>query len=118
MVNTFVVTSAFPAIERSAEHGGVGPIRFRRLLASSQLASNIDFVDYTVIPPGSTIGRHFHVGTEELYYIVSGDPIVDVNGLRQRLRRHDVAVVHPGEWHELVNDTTSDVEIFVVQVRL
>jgi mannose-6-phosphate isomerase-like protein (cupin superfamily) len=105
-------------IQRTGDHGGVGSITFRRLLASSQFSSNVDFVDYTVIPPGSTIGRHTHEGNEELYYIASGTPLVNVNGEERRLKRHDVAVVRSGQWHELRNDTADEVEIFVVQVRL
>lgn len=105
-------------IERSGEHGGRGPIRFSRLLASSEFESGLDFVDLTVVPPGSTIGRHRHEGTEELYYIASGSPTIAVNGERRRLHSNDVAVVRDGQWHELVNDTGSDVTIFVVQARI
>ncbi len=114
----FVSTLECAAIERSAEHGGQGPIKFRRLLTSSAFASAIEFVDFTVVPPGTTIGAHYHAGNEELYYIAAGRPLVCVNGEERRLRPHDVAVVRSGQWHELRNDTEVDVEIFVVQVRL
>ena len=117
-MNSFVAISEASPIHRSAEHGGIGPISFRRLLASSDFASSIDFVDYTVVPPGSTIGKHFHEGNEELYYIVRGTPLVTVNGEERRLERNDVAVVRSGQWHELHNDTADDVEIFVVQAHL
>jgi quercetin dioxygenase-like cupin family protein len=117
-VSSFVATMESSPIHRSGEHGGVGPIVFRRLLDASQFASNIEFADYTIVPPGTTIGRHVHEGNEELYYVSSGAPLVNVNGEERRLKRHDVAVVRSGQWHELRNDTMSEVEIFVVQVRL
>jgi quercetin dioxygenase-like cupin family protein len=41
---------------------------------------------------------------------------VRVDGFERRLQRGDVAVVRSGQWHELVNDTSSSVEIFVIQV--
>jgi mannose-6-phosphate isomerase-like protein (cupin superfamily) len=107
-----------PPIRRQAEHGGLGEIAFRRLLAAGAFSSAIDFVDASVIMPGSTIGRHQHVQTEELYYIVDGTPIVTVDGDSRRLSRGDVSVVRSGQWHELVNDTAQAVEIFVVQVRV
>jgi mannose-6-phosphate isomerase-like protein (cupin superfamily) len=113
----FVSPEEVAAIHRSAEHGGVGPIVFRRLMASEQFESKIDFLDLTVIPPNSTIGRHDHTGNEELYFIVSGTPLMRVDGIERRLRRADVTLVRSGGWHELVNDTRDDVEIFVVQVR-
>jgi hypothetical protein len=47
------------------DHGGRGPILFHRVLPGSEFRSKIDFVDCTVIPPGSTIGPHEHHGNEE-----------------------------------------------------
>lgn len=117
-LQSFVAGIESTPIRRSGEHGGVGSITFRRLLACDQFSSNVEFVDYTIVPPGSTIGRHMHDGNEELYYIASGSPLVNVNGEERRLQPHDVAVVRSGQWHELINDTADDVEIFVVQVRL
>jgi mannose-6-phosphate isomerase-like protein (cupin superfamily) len=84
-------------------------IEFRRLLTRSDFATPVDFVDFTVIPPGSTIGLHDHHGNEEIYFIVSGQPRVAVNGEEIRL--------HSGQAHELVNDTDENVEMFVIQVK-
>jgi mannose-6-phosphate isomerase-like protein (cupin superfamily) len=113
----FVSSDDVAPIHRADEHGGSGPIVFRRLMASGEFETNIDFLDLTVIPPGSTIGRHEHSGSEELYFIVNGAPLMRVDGTERRLRRSDVTVVRSGGWHELINDTQADVEIFVVQVR-
>jgi mannose-6-phosphate isomerase-like protein (cupin superfamily) len=98
-------------------HGGMGPIEFRRLLAQSDFETHIDFVDYTVIPPGSTIGLHEHNGNEEIYFIVTGKPRISVNGQERRLERGSIAVVRSGQTHQLVNDTNENVAIFVIQVR-
>lgn len=104
-------------IHREREHDGVGPIVFRRMLSANEFATNVDFVDVTTIPPGSVIGRHHHRGNEELYFVVSGNPVVRVDGTERRLQRGGIAVVHSDGWHELVNDTAEPVEIFVIQVR-
>lgn len=116
-MKTFVSSHEVPAIHRAAEHGGSGPIVFRRLMESSEFDTKIDFLDLTVVPAGSTIGRHNHNGSDELYFIVAGEPVVRVDGVERRVRRSDVCVVRSGGWHELINDTQNDVEIFVVQVR-
>ncbi|HEY7980437.1 MAG TPA: cupin domain-containing protein [Candidatus Eremiobacteraceae bacterium] len=113
----FVSSSGVASIQRVAEHGGSGPIAFRRLIDSGEFDTNVDFLDLTVIPPGSTIGLHEHHGNEELYFIVDGDPLVRVDGAERRLHRTDVAIVRSGGSHELINDSSRDVEIFVVQVR-
>jgi mannose-6-phosphate isomerase-like protein (cupin superfamily) len=78
----------------------------------------IDFVDFTIIPPGSSIGWHGHEGNEEVYFIAAGNPLVKVMNEQRRLSRGDIAVVRSEQSHELTNDTPEDVQILVFQVRL
>jgi quercetin dioxygenase-like cupin family protein len=118
MPRAFVTLSSVEPITRYNEHLGSGSILFRQLLSSGDFQSPVNFVDYTIIPPGSTIGRHEHVGNEEMYFIASGTPLVRVNGEAMRLEKGNVTVVRSGEWHELVNDTDRDVEILVIEVGL
>ena len=105
-------------VNRTAEHGGQGTIGFRRMFDDSDFRALIDFVDVTVIHPGSTIGRHKHIGNEEVYFIIEGKPRVNVFGVEKRLSRGDVTIVGSGQWHELINDTEGDVVIGVIQVRI
>ena len=114
----FVKTHEIDAQTVDRNHGGQGVIQFRRLLTGKDFAGPIEFVDFTVIPPGSTIGIHRHDGNEEIYLIAAGRPRVAVDGEETRLKRGSIAVVHSGQTHQLLNDTSDDVEIFVVQVAL
>ena len=98
-------------------HDGIGPIEFRRLLEQADFSTPIDFVDFTIIPPGSTIGMHRHVGNEEIYFIVAGRPLVAVDGNERRLEPGAIAVVRSGQSHGLINDSSDEVKIFVIQVR-
>jgi mannose-6-phosphate isomerase-like protein (cupin superfamily) len=114
----FICVADVPAILRTADHGGNGAISFRRLLSEEAFASAIDFVDLSIVPAGCTIGQHSHHDSEELYFIVSGTPLVTIDGRSRRLARGDLSVVRSGQWHDLINDTAEPVEIFVVQVHL
>ena len=106
------------AITREREHEGEGPIHFRRLLTKEDFGSPIDFIDLTTIPPGSSIGLHEHHSNEEAYLILAGNPLIEAGSEKRRLAIGDVVVVHSGEAHSLINDTETDVQIFVIQVRL
>jgi len=107
-----------PAELLEANHGGFGSIHFRRLLTELDFLAPVDFVDFTVIPPGSSIGLHEHRGNDEVYLVASGAPIMKVNDECRRLERGSVSAVHSGQSHQLINDTQEMVEIFVIQVRL
>ena len=117
-MDAFITLESRPAIQRAEEHGGQGPISFRRLMDRSQFASALDFVDFTVIPAGSSIGRHFHHGSEELYFVVNGFPLININGEESRVGPGSVTVVRSGQWHSLTNDTPSEATILVVQSHL
>jgi glyoxylate utilization-related uncharacterized protein len=114
----FAEIKDIPAELLEANHGGLGPIHFRRLLTGLDFLAPVDFVDFTVIPPGSTIGRHEHHGSDEVYFVASGAPLIKVGNEQRRVERGGISVVHSGQSHQLVNDTPHDVEIFVIQVRL
>ncbi len=103
---------------RTNEHDGHGSILFRRLLERPDSRSPIDFADYTVVHPGSEIGWHKHVGSEELYFIVAGTPLVRVNERQARLGPGSLSLVRDGGSHTLINDTQEDVSLLVVQMRL
>ena len=78
-MKSFFHLNEIPAITRSEEHGGKSEIHFRRISTADDFESPIDFVDFTVVPPQSTIGWHSHVGNEEAYFIAAGNPLVRVD---------------------------------------
>src|ERR1700730_264427 len=117
-MDVFIHPDLMPAQNRLAEPGGAGPFFFRRLMDASQFASAFDFVDFTVVPAGSSIGKHFHQRNEELYFVISGAPLINVNGCERRVGPGSLAVVRSGEWHSLTNDTLESVTILVVQAQL
>ena len=117
-MKSFTHLNEIPPTTRSGEHAGIGEIHFRRLWSAEDFATPIDFLDFTIIPPQSTIGWHPHKGNEEAYFIVAGAPLVRVEQNLRRLAKGDVSVVRSGQSHELINDTEENVEILVFQVRI
>jgi mannose-6-phosphate isomerase-like protein (cupin superfamily) len=49
-----------------------------RWLFQRELGSSVVFFHEVTMPPGAVEGTHQHIGTEELYYIVSGDGLAYV----------------------------------------
>jgi mannose-6-phosphate isomerase-like protein (cupin superfamily) len=107
---------SLPPVEIESDHGGEGPISFRRLFVSDDWEGPIDFVDYTVVPPGSSIGFHSHEGNDEIYLVVSGQATMSVDGQEHRVQASDVIVTPSGSAHGLRNDGKEPFVMFVVQV--
>lgn len=99
-------------------HGGVGKVRVCRPFHRDDFRSPWHFVDYAVLPPGSSIGLHRHGENEELYFIVDGSGLMTIDGERRRVGRGDLILNRPGGEHGLVNDSDRDLAIFVVEVGL
>lgn len=103
--------------ERIVAHEGKGEILFRRVL-DREFSSGIEFLDYTVMPPKTTIGYHQHVGSEEIYVILSGSGKMMLNGTEKRVSVNDVILACNGDWHGLENDTDENLIILVFEGKV
>ncbi len=105
-------------LERVCAHDGVGQIDFVRVFDSDAFRGPWNFVDYAVIPPGASIGRHTHGDDEEIYLVLEGSGEMFVDGKTFRVGAGDVIRNRPGGTHGLRNDTDRPLRIFVVEVAL
>jgi mannose-6-phosphate isomerase-like protein (cupin superfamily) len=115
-VRNIAHSRSIPSIEIVEDHGGEGPIRFRRLFSSEDWPGPIDFVDYTVVPSGSSIGVHGHEGNDEIYLVVTGEATVTLDSREHPVTSGDVIVTPSGSSHGLRNDGSKPLIMFVVQV--
>src|SRR5258705_9934340 len=60
--------------------GGKGVCFWKQLINGMHLGGHLHCVEYVVVPPGASIGRHTHERTEEIYYILSGRATMDMDG--------------------------------------
>jgi len=104
--------------EEIVAHGGVGQIRFARLIGSEELSpsSAMDFVDHARIPPGSSIGAHRHDASTEVYVVLEGKARYLAGEDWIRVGPGDV-LLNDGGRHALINDGVEEVEILVFQAR-
>ena len=106
--------SAMNWILEEACHGGRGAIQFRRVL-QEEFDSGIAFLDYTILPPGASIGYHLHPETEEVYVVLRGTGLMTVDGEQARVGPGDVVLNRRGGSHGLENNGTVDLAILVVE---
>jgi mannose-6-phosphate isomerase-like protein (cupin superfamily) len=80
------------------------------------LGGHLHCVEYVVVPPGASIGRHTHERTEEIYYILSGRATMDIDGTSREVAAGDLITTPLGASHALANPTEQFLTVFVVEV--
>ncbi|MCP9211487.1 cupin domain-containing protein [Streptomyces sp. NEAU-Y11] len=96
--------------------GGEGVCRWKMLMNGMHLEGEWNCVEYVVIEPGSSVGEHIHLRTEEIYYIVSGRAVVTMDGQEIEVRAGDLVTTPIGSAHSIANRSDEDMHFFVSEV--
>ncbi|HEX7035602.1 MAG TPA: cupin domain-containing protein [Pseudomonadales bacterium] len=97
-------------------HGADRPILTRRVLEAAD-SKALNFIDLTIVPPGSYIGEHTHTDdNEEIYVIVSGHGMMLADEERFEVGAGDVVVNRPGGTHALWNTGPAELRLVVIEV--
>jgi mannose-6-phosphate isomerase-like protein (cupin superfamily) len=66
------------------------------------------------IPPDTSINEHYHIKTEELYYIIAGIGKMFIEGEEQIVSIGDAVIILPGQRHKINNQGETDLMILVM----
>jgi len=118
--NQFVQCNLFELpLAATRAHGGRGEIRFRRIATSANFAGACNFIDFTCMPAGTTIGEHTHADDEEEFYLIlGGRGIVRVNGEEFEVQAGDLIRNPPNGTHSLENTSSEELRLFVFEVQV
>lgn len=99
-------------------HDGVGVLKHSSLFVDSDFQSAMHFMNYTVLPPETSIGLHTHKNDEEFYVILSGTGVMTVNGEKSSVSPGDVYVNPPFGTHMLENTGDEEMRVLVFEVKI
>lgn len=97
-------------------HDGKGVLNHISLFGSCDFTTNIEFINYTILLPGTSIGEHKHGNDEELYIILEGTGLMNVDGETRLVNAGDIIVNKPFGTHGLENNSERDLKILVIGV--
>jgi mannose-6-phosphate isomerase-like protein (cupin superfamily) len=63
------------------------------------------------LEPDQATQRHYHLRSEEIYFVTKGSGSLEVDGETRRVRPGDSVLIPPGVWHTVENDGTSELTI-------
>ena len=88
--------------------GGKNEIYITHLLGAEELAGQCKMFARVVIPPGASIGEHYHYGDTETYHILSGVGTYSDNGDVFEVNVGDTTFCPDGSMHGIENKGTED----------
>ena len=73
-------------------------------------------MDYrsSTYPPKGYVEAHAHRIQEQIYHVLEGEGLMELDGERRVVRRHDVIFVPPGVTHAIYNTGLVDLTFVVV----
>jgi mannose-6-phosphate isomerase-like protein (cupin superfamily) len=113
IIRNFLTTP--PTLE--ASHEGQGTIKNVSLYGADDFSTDLRFVIYSELKPGTSIGYHTHGDNEEVYVILEGRGVMTVNGQAREVGAGDVILNKPHWSHGLENSSETDLKILVFEVQ-
>ena len=73
-------------------------------------------LDYRIstYQPMAYVENHVHQVQEQVYHVLDGEGLMEIEGEKQVVRKNDVIFLPPGAWHSLQNTGLGDLTFIVV----
>ena len=104
-------------LNSEVSHDGEGMIKFVNLFNKEEFNSALQFIHYAVLPPKTSIGLHTHGDDEEVYIILEGTGVMEVDGEKANVGKGDTIINKPFGTHALYNTSESELKILVFEVK-
>lgn len=97
-------------------HGAEGASQWKCLARRNDLFGSWEAVEWAGLPPGGISGEHVHTRTEELYFIISGNGIMLLDGQEYPVQGGDLILNGLGTRHGLRNVGDGRLTWLVIEV--
>lgn len=101
----------------SIAHAGKGMVKNTSLYDADDFSTNLHFMIYSELKPGTSIGYHTHQNNEEVYVILEGKGTMTINGREHEVVAGDVILNKPYWSHGLENTSDTELKIIVFEVQ-
>lgn len=95
--------------------GGKGEIYITHLLTENEMVGQCGMFAKVVIPPGNSLGEHFHNGNTETYHILQGKAMYIDNDQKYEVKPGDTTFCADGSKHGIENIGDEDL-VFIALI--
>src|ERR687888_274849 len=73
-------------------------------------------IDYRIscYQPKAYVEKHVHEIQEQVFHVLEGEGLIELDGDARVVRKHDVVFVPPGVWHGISNTGLTDLVFLVI----
>ncbi|MBW3097232.1 cupin domain-containing protein [Pseudohoeflea coraliihabitans] len=73
-------------------------------------------LDYRIstYQPMAYVERHVHDVQEQVYHVLDGEGLMEIDGEKRVVRKNDIIFLAPGSWHSIENTGLGDLTFIVV----
>jgi mannose-6-phosphate isomerase-like protein (cupin superfamily) len=73
-------------------------------------------IDYRIsmYQPMAHVAKHAHTVQEQIYHVLEGEGLMEIDGSSRLVRKHDVIFLPPGVEHSIANSGLSDLVFLVI----
>lgn len=104
-------SSFVPASHEDPKSPGV----LKRVIATDKVlqAGQVRMLNWASLPVGSSFRSHYHQDMQEVFVLLSGQVIMNVDGHAVAMSPGDTVIVEPAEVHSMRNDSDVPAEYIV-----
>ncbi|MFI5533176.1 cupin domain-containing protein [Kitasatospora sp. NPDC051853] len=111
-----IVADPGGAADVHAMHGGRNVARWKCLARRRGLSGTWEAIEISTLPPATECGVHHHSRTEELYFVVSGEGELLLDGVLHTVGPGTLITNPVGTRHRLNNPGSVDLDWIVIEV--
>ncbi len=94
--------------------GGRGRGHSQVFFQRGEFSTPLTAFNVLTLDPGASVGRHQHVGSEEVYWVLEGTGLAEDDDRGVELKVGDALLTGDGHWHSIQNPGPGPLRILTV----